>query len=108
MPSTINILNAAAARHDLFPSHHRLFFSKGVLVLAIAYRWLAILTMGISLGFEKEDSTVAEVEVDKMFRLCMSARLVDELGEHLNGAPTVGYETAKVATNYAVPCGPFA
>lgn len=53
----------------LFPPHHRLFSSKGA--LAIAYRRFAILAVGISLGFEKEDSAVAEVEVDEMFRLCV-------------------------------------
>jgi hypothetical protein len=36
--------------------------------------------MWISLGFEKEDSAVAEVEVDEMFRFCVKTKLAEEFG----------------------------
>lgn len=39
--------------------------------LAMTYRWFAILMVGISLGFEKENSAVTEIEVDEVFRLCV-------------------------------------
>lgn len=39
--------------------------------LAMTCRWFAILMVGISLGFEKENSAVTEIEVDEVFRLCV-------------------------------------
>ena len=67
----MNILNANAAGLDacFFPVPSSPVFFKG----CFSYRVSLVrsLTAGISLGFEKEDSAVAEVEVDEVFRLCV-------------------------------------
>lgn len=56
------------------------------------------------LRLEKQDSAVAQVEVDEVLRLCCSV----SIGEYVAKGLTVSDETAEVASNNAMPGSSFA